>query len=172
MLNQKVQDAINNQINEELFSSYLYHSMSNYFESKNLKGMSQWMKFQAQEERIHATKFIDFVNEAGGRVLLTEIGAPQTDWESPLSVFEDALGHERKITGMINELVDIALAERNHAANNLFQWFVNEQIEEESNADEIVEKLKLVGDNGVALFMVDKELGARPAPTLATSPAE
>lgn len=172
MLNQKVQDAINNQINAELFSSYLYLSMSNYFESKNLKGMAHWMRIQAQEERLHAEKFIDFVNESGGRVYLTEIGAPQTDWESPVAVFEDALGHERKVTGMINELVDIAITEKNYAANNLLQWFVDEQVEEEASADEVVEKLKLVGDNGAALFMIDNELGARPLPTLAATPTK
>jgi ferritin len=171
MLSQKVQDAINNQINAELFSSYLYLSMSNYFESLNLSGMAHWMKAQAEEEKIHAEKFMNFVNEAGGRVILAAIDAPQTEWESPLSVFEDALGHEKKITGMINELVDIAQTDKNHAANNLLQWFIDEQVEEEASADDIVQKLKLVGDNGTGVFMIDNELGTRPLPTPA-APAE
>ncbi len=168
MMNQKIQDAFNGHINVEFYSSYLYLSMSTYFESQNLKGMAQWMRFQAQEELMHAVKFIDFVNESGGRVLLAEVGKPQSNWESPLNAFEDALAHERMVTGKINELVDLAIAERAHAANNFLEWFVNEQVEEEASADEIVQKLKLVGDNGVAIFMIDNELGQRPAPAPAT----
>jgi len=168
MLKKAIQDAFNKQLNAELFSSYLYVSMSAYLESANLKGMANWMRTQAQEEMQHAMKFYDFVNGRSGRVLLTQIEGPKTEWDSPLAVFEDTYKHECKVTGLINELVDLAIKEKDHAANAFLQWFVTEQVEEEASALEIAEKLKLVGDRGGALFMLDKELGQRtaaPAPT-------
>ena len=168
MMSQKVQDAFNKQVNAELYSSYLYLSMSNHFDSKNLKGMAGWMRIQAQEELTHALKFIDFINESGGNVLLDQIDAPKTEWSSPIDVFEDTYEHECKVTGLINELVSTVLSENNHAANNFLQWFVTEQVEEEASASEILEKLKLIGDNGVALFMIDQELGKRKPPTVAS----
>jgi len=116
MLNPKIEDALNRQINAELFSSYLYLSMSAYFESKSLGGMANWMRIQAQEELLHAMKFYDFINERGGRVVLTEIEAPKTSWDSPLQVFEDTYEHECKVTGLINDLVGLAMAENDHAA--------------------------------------------------------
>lgn len=167
MMSQKVQDAFNKQVNAELYSSYLYLSMSTHFESKNLKGMAGWMRIQAQEELMHALKFIDFINESGGQVLLDQIDAPKTEWSSPIDVFEDTYKHECKVSGLINELVDIALSENNYAANNFLQWFVTEQVEEEASASEVLEKLKLIGDNGVALFMIDQEMGKRTPPTAA-----
>jgi len=167
MMSQKVQDAFNKQINAELYSSYLYLSMSTHFESKNLKGMAGWMRIQAQEELMHALKFIDFINESGGQVLLDQVEAPKTEWSSPIDVFEDTYKHECKVSGLINDLVDIALSENNHAANNFLQWFVTEQVEEEASASEVLEKLKLIGDNGVALFMIDQEMGKRTPPTAA-----
>jgi len=171
MLNPKIEDALNRQINAELFSSYLYLSMSAYFESKSLGGMANWMRIQAQEELLHAMKFYDFINERGGRVVLTEIEAPKTSWDSPLQVFEDTYEHECKVTGLINDLVGLAMAENDHAAVTFLQWFVTEQVEEESNAQTILDKLKLVGDNGVAVFMIDGELGQRtlPAPAPPTT---
>jgi ferritin len=167
MLNTKIQDALNSQINAELYSSYLYLSMSAYFDSQNLTGMANWMRIQAQEELTHAMKFFDFVNERDGRVVLTQVGAPKTEWTSPLDVFEDVLAHEKKVTGLINELVDLSLTEKDHAANIFLQWFVTEQVEEEANASTIVDKLKLIGDTPVALYMLDGELGQRtlPSPT-------
>ena len=166
MLNQKIQDAFNKQLNAELFSSYLYVSMAAYFESQNLKGMAHWMRLQAQEENMHGMKFFDFINERGGKVVLAQIDAPKVEWSSPREVFEDTCQHERKVTSLINELVDLSVSERDHAANAFLQWFVTEQVEEEASAQEIRDKLELAGDNGAVLFMIDQELGQRaPAPT-------
>ena len=167
MLSPKIQDALNRQINAELFSSYLYLSMSAYFESKSLRGMANWMRIQAQEEDIHAMKFYDFVNDRGGRVVLTAIEAPKTSWDSPKQVFEETYAHECHVTSLINKLVDLSRTESDHAAETFLQWFVTEQVEEESNAETILDKLELVGDNGVALLMIDNELAQRipPAPT-------
>jgi ferritin len=164
MFHQKIQDAFNHQINAELFSSYLYLSMSAYFESQGFKGMATWMRIQAQEEELHAMKFFDFINERGGRVVMTAIEAPKTEWSSPLEVFEDAYAHERKVTGLINGLVDLALAEKDHAAHVFLQWFVTEQVEEEASATEVIDGLKLAGDKGTALLMLDRELGQRTPP--------
>jgi ferritin len=137
--------------------------MAAYLEAENLSGMAQWMRMQAQEELAHGAKFFDFVNERGGRVILKSIETPPTEWESPLHVFDAAYKHECAISGMINKLVDLSIAESDHAANSFLQWFVNEQVEEEATVEAIVQKLKMVGDNGVALFMLDSELGKRTA---------
>ena len=161
MLNSKIQDALNAQVNAEIYSSYLYLSMSTYFESSNLKGMTNWMQIQAQEELSHAMKFIDFINDRGGRVVLAAIEAPETDWDSPLAAFEQAYAHECKVTSLIGALVDLAIAESDHATNTLLQWFVTEQTEEEASAQEIVDKLKMLGDSGPGLFMLDGELAQR-----------
>ena len=161
MSNPKIQDALNKQLNAELYSSYLYLSMAAYLESQNLKGMAHWMRIQAQEENLHAMKFFDFINERGGKVVLTQIDAPKTEWSSPLDVFEDTCKHESKVTGLINELVDLSLSEKDHAANAFLQWFVTEQVEEEASVQEIAGKLKLVGERGGMLFMLDRELGQR-----------
>jgi len=162
MLNPKIQEAFNRQLNAELHSSYLYLSMAAYFDSENLAGMAAWMRIQAQEELTHALKFFDFINERDGRVTLTQVEGPKTEWQSPLGAFEDAYGHECKITGLINQLVDFSIRESDHAANAFLQWFVTEQVEEEAAAKSIVDKLKLAGDNTVALLMMDGELGRRP----------
>jgi ferritin len=159
-----IQDALNKQLNAELFSSYLYLSMAAHFEAANLRGLAHWMDVQAQEEHVHAMKFFNFINEHGGRVILDQIDKPQTEWSSPLDAFEDACSHEAKVTGMINDLVDLAIKEKDHAANAFLQWFVTEQVEEEASAQEIRDKLKLIGDNAAALFMIDQELAGRPAP--------
>lgn len=164
-MNSKIQKAFNEQLNAELFSSYLYLSMAAYFEDQNLKGMAQWMQAQAQEEHMHAMKFFHFINECGGRVILKEIETPKTEWNSSLDAFEHTCKHERQVTGMINDLVDLALAEKDHAANGFLQWFVTEQVEEEATAQEIRDKLKMIGDTPVAIFMIDQELGKRPQPT-------
>ncbi len=166
-MNPEIQEAINKQINAELFSSYLYLSMSAYFEFKDLPGMASWMRVQAQEEVGHATKFIDFVKERRGRVILTGIGSPKTDWTSPLEAFEDAFKHECGISARIDSLVDIATAEKDHATTSFLQWFVTEQVEEEATVDAIVAKLKMLGDNSMGLLMLDQELAGR---TLTASP--
>ncbi len=171
MMNSTIQDAFNKQINAELFSSYLYLSMSAWLEWRGFKGMAQWMRMQEQEERIHAMKFIDFVGERDGRVVLTTVEKPRSEWSSPLDVFDDVCEHECKVTGLINELVELSVAEKDHAANNLLQWFVGEQVEEEATAREVRDKLKLAGDNGAVLFMIDQELGQRPAPAAPTAQA-
>jgi ferritin len=162
MLNAKIQEALNSQINAEMYSSYLYLSMSAHFEAKSFKGMAHWMRIQAQEENIHAMKLYDFVSNRGGRVMLTEIAGPKTEWASPLEAFEDAYKHELKVTGLINNLMNLAAAEKDHAAHDFLEWFANEQVQEESDANLIVEQLKLVGDQGLGLFLIDQQLGQRP----------
>ncbi len=170
MINSKVETALNEQVNAEIYSSYLYLSMSSYFSSINLSGFAQWMKSQALEEMVHAMKIYDYINERGGRVLLTAIDAPPTSWDNPVVVFTETLAHEQKVTGLINNLVDIAIAEKDHATNIFLQWFVSEQVEEEASVDEVLQKLKMVGDQGHGLFMMDRELGARtPAPAVLTA---
>jgi len=161
MISKKMQEAFNNQINAELYSSYLYLSMASYFESINLPGFANWMRCQSQEEIVHAMKFYNFVCERGGRVKLTAIDGPPTEWGSALKAFQDAYAHEQKVTALINTLVDQALKERDHASSSFLQWFVNEQVEEESSADKVVQQLKLAGDKGSGLFMIDRELGTR-----------
>jgi ferritin len=170
MLTQKVQDAINDQINAELYSAYLYYSMAAYFESISLKGFSHWMRVQALEEMTHVQKFFSYLNDRGSRVLMKPIEAPPSDWASPLAVFEEAYAHEVKVTDLINKLMDLALAESDHASCNFLQWFVGEQVEEEASADEVVQKLKLVNKTEGGLFLLDQELDKRsfvPPPDLA-----
>lgn len=169
MLNPKIQDAINDQINAELYSSYLYLSMAAYFRSLSLDGMAHWMEIQAQEELGHVMRFFNFVNDRDGRVKLGPVEGPKVEWESPQNAFKDAYDHECKISRRISDLTSLANAESDHTVATFLQWFVNEQIEEEAKAKAIVDKLKLVGDNGVALFMMDAELGQRPAPAAAAS---
>jgi ferritin len=163
MLSAKLQDALNKQINAELFSAYIYLSASAYFEDKTLRGFANWMRVQAQEEVGHAMRFYDFIVDRRGRVLLTPIAKVPTEWPSTLAVFESAFEHEQKITGMINDLMALAIAEGDHAAASFLKWFVDEQVEEESQADEIVQQLKLAGDNGAALLILDREMAARKA---------
>src|ERR687886_545449 len=163
MLSQTVQDAINDQIGKEVYSAYLYLSISGYFESINLPGFARWMRIQYQEELQHALKFFDFINDREGRVALKAIPAPPGDFQSPLDAFQQALEHERAVTGMINQLYSLALRENDYPAQVLLQWFISEQVEEEKNASNIVEQLKMAGDSGSALLILDRELGARKA---------
>ena len=168
MLKKKMLKGMNDQINAEMFSSYLYLSMEAYFQSISLRGFAAWMRDQAQEEMVHAMKFYDFVNERGGKVTLEAIAKPESTWASPLAAFEAALAHEQHVTSLINDLVDLAISEKDHASNIFLQWFVSEQVEEESSAGEVVDRLKLIKDNTSGLFMMDAELGRRvftmPAP--------
>ena len=163
MISKKMQDAFVDQINEELFSSYLYLSMAAWFESQNLRGMAKWMYVQAGEERGHGMKFFDEIVERGGRVKLAAIKEPQFEWKTPLEAFKAAFAHEQHITKRINDLTDMAIKEKDHASEIFLQWFVNEQVEEEANADEIVKKLEFVGTTNHGLYLLDKELGARGA---------
>ncbi len=161
MISEKMQTAINNQINFELYSAYLYMSMSAYYTSLNLPGFANWMRVQVQEELVHATKFYDFVNGRGGRVLLAQIAGPPTDWANPALPFEEAYKHETEVTRRINNLVSLALEERDYASNTFLDWFVNEQVEEESSTDAVVRQMQLIGDDRSALFMLDRELATR-----------
>ena len=161
MIKNKVQDALNYQLNREMYSAYLYLSMSAYFQSISLKGFANWMYIQAQEEMVHAMKFYNFIIQRGGRVILTDIEAPQKEWDSPLDAFENVYQHEQKVTGLIHDLVNLAIAEKDHATNNFLQWFVDEQVEEEESSSEVTEKLKLIGDGTAGMFMLDNDLGQR-----------
>lgn len=161
MLKPKIEKALNNQLNKELYSSYLYLSMSAYFESINLTGMANWMKIQSDEEYIHARKFYEYINEAGGRVTLDTIDKPKTEWKNVIDVFEETLEHEIHITEKINDLVSLALDEKDHATNSFLQWFVDEQVEEISVADQILNDVKMVAENKNGLFLIDRELKGR-----------
>ncbi len=161
MINQKMEKAINRQINAELYSAYLYQAMHAWFASKNLLGFANWTQVQALEEWSHAMKFYGFVLERGGKAALEAVKAPPAEWKTPIDVFRHIYEHETKVTGMINDLVDLAIEIKDHASNQFFQWFVTEQVEEEANADAIVQKLAIAGDRGEALFMMDAELAAR-----------
>ncbi|HID97127.1 MAG TPA: ferritin [Thermodesulfobacteriaceae bacterium] len=164
MLSGKMEKALNNQINAEMYSAYLYLSMAAYFEANDLPGCTQWMKAQAQEEMVHAMKLYGFVNERGSRVTLGAIKAPPVEWDSALAVFEQAYEHEQFVTSLINQLMDLAIEERDHATQIFLQWFVTEQVEEEASASEVVNKIKLAGETSGGLFIVDKELGQRALP--------
>lgn len=161
MLSDKMREALNRQLNSELYSSYLYLAMAAHFQAVNLAGFANWMRVQAQEELLHAIRFYDFINNRGSRARLLSVDAPPFEWESPLAAFEHVSQHERKVTGLINDLVNLAVEERDHATNNFLQWFVSEQVEEEASANDIVQKLKLIGDSGGGLFMIDQELAQR-----------
>ncbi len=161
MLSAKMEEAFNSQINAELYSSYLYLSMAAYFDSQGLEGFAHWMRQQVQEEIFHGMKMFDFVSERGGRVLLRAIDQPPTQWDSPLAVFENTLAHERVVTGLINDLVNLALDERDHASSIFLQWFITEQVEEEATAGSILDKLKLTQGDASTTFMLDRELGTR-----------
>jgi ferritin len=161
MIGKPMQDAMNEQINKELFSSFLYLSMAAYFEDKNLAGFANWMRIQADEEHEHAMKFYDFILERGGRVTLKAIDAPKTDWGSNLEVAEEVAAHEKKVTASINDLYELALKEKDYPAQIMLQWFITEQVEEEKNADELVANLKLIEERGTAVFVLDHQLAKR-----------
>lgn len=161
MIKANIQDAIIKQLNRELYSAYLYLSMAAYFESIPLRGFAKWMRIQAKEEQTHAMKFFDYLIEKGGTIKLLPLDAPPAKWSSPLKVFEEAYRHEQKVTEWIYELMDLAMKEKDHATTNMLQWFVKEQVEEESKASEIVEKIKMLGPEGHAILMIDHELGKR-----------
>ena len=161
MLSEKMQDALNGQINAELYSSYLYLAMSAYFESVNLRGAAKWMRVQAAEENAHAMRIYDHVIGRGGRATLKAIDAPPAKWDSPLAAFRAAHAHEVKVTGMIHRLVELAESDKDPAARGMLQWFVDEQVEEEASVEEIVQKLTMIKDSPNGLFMMDHRLGER-----------
>jgi len=169
MLNKRMVKALNMQINNELYSAYLYLSMSAHSTFIGLEGFANWFMVQYQEEMVHVMKIYDYVNDQGGQVKLMVVAEPPAEFGSPLDMFEKTLKHERFITKCINDLVDLAVKEKDHATNIFLQWFVTEQIEEEANDNDIISKLKLVGKEGNGLFMIDKELAARVFTPPATS---
>lgn len=158
MLKSDVEQALNKQINEEYFSSYMYASMANYFESVNLHGFASWMRRQSDEEVVHAKKIVAYVNNRGGRVLLTGIAAPPTEWPSPLAAMEAAYKHECHISECINELSSLTMDHKDHATLAFLKWFVDEQVEEEATVDAVVQQLKMVADAPSGLFLVDRDL--------------
>jgi ferritin len=163
MLSKKIQKALNDQVNAELSAYYTYLSMSAFFEDQNLRGFAAWMRHHSDEEMVHAMKIYDFINERRGRVMLQPIAQPKTDWESSLAAFEDALEHEKHVTKLINDLVDLSIKDSDHATNSFLQWFVDEQVEEEAVVDAVIQDLKRVGDFGPGLFLLDRELSSGAA---------
>ncbi|KQC14787.1 MAG: ferritin [Desulfuromonas sp. SDB] len=161
MIPKQMLDAINEQINAELYSAYMYLSMASYFEEKNFQGFAHWMEVQAHEEVEHAMKFYKYVNDRGERVILKPIEGPPTEWESPLAAFQAAYQHEQKVTSLINNLVKISRELDDYATEAMLDWFVTEQVEEEANASEIVEKLSMIRDNSNGMLMMDRTLGQR-----------
>jgi ferritin len=161
MLSKKVEEALNKQINAELFSAYLYLAMSAYYKNLNLNGFAHWMRIQNMEETTHALKIYDFVLERGGKIELSKIDAVDSGWGSIVEVFEAALTHEREVTKRINDLVEVARTEKDNATLNLLQWFVDEQVEEEANAEEILQQLKMIKGEGQGILLIDRELRGR-----------
>jgi ferritin len=160
-LSKRMQDALNEQIKEELASAYIYLSMAAYCESINLPGFAHWMRAQTQEEMEHAMKFFEYVHDRGGRVVLEAIDQPPAEFEGPTAVFEKTLEHEQYITGRIHNLYALAVEENDYASFSVLQWFVDEQVEEENGATEILELLKMIGDKGQGLIMLDRQLARR-----------
>jgi ferritin len=161
MIDPKMEAAINAQINAEMYSAYLYLSMAAYFQSVNLPGFASWMRVQYQEETFHAMKFFDYLMERGGRAELTAIAAPAKEFASPVAIFEETLAHERVVTGLIHKLADLAQSLGDHATSFMLQWFINEQVEEEATAEQVLMELKMIEGNSSAMFLMNRELGAR-----------
>ncbi len=161
MINEKVSKVLTEQVNKEFYSAYLYLSMSAYFSDLGLLGFANWMRIQAQEEQAHAMLIYDFIIDRGEKVVLSAIDAPQNAWKNPLEVMEEVLKHEVYVTGLINNIVTVAEEVKDRATMSYMNWFVDEQVEEEANAQDIISKLKLIGDDKSALYLLDKDLSAR-----------
>lgn len=157
----EMERALNKQVNAELYSSYLYLAMESYFQSVSLTGFARWMRGQVQEEMFHGIKIYDYIHERGGKSQFEAIDKPETEWDSPLAAFEHILAHEKKVTDLINGLIDVALEVSDHAAKAFLDWFIIEQVEEEASVGEIVDRLRLIGDDSSGLFLLDTELGKR-----------
>ncbi|MDE6158342.1 MAG: ferritin [Muribaculaceae bacterium] len=171
MISQKIQDAINAQINAEFWSAYLYLAMGMHFEAEGRTGIANWFRIQFKEEQAHAEIFINYLLSRGGRVVLKPIEEVPASWASPLAAFEDTLAHEEKVTALINNLYALAESEHDYATRGKLDWFVAEQVEEEETANQLVERLRLIGSDNLALYMLDQELATRvynvPAPLAA-----
>jgi len=161
MLSKKLLDDINEQIKNELYSAYLYLAMAAQYEAQNLPGIAHWLEVQSKEETGHAMKFYEYVNDQGGRVVLKAIDQPPVEFGSPIATFEQVLEHEKKVTALINKLYAQAVEDKDYASQVFLQWFITEQVEEEKNATQIIENLKLAGEKGHALIMIDRALAAR-----------
>lgn len=160
-MKEEMEKAFNKQVNAELYSSYLYLAMESYFQSISLAGFASWMRIQVQEELFHGIKMYDYIHERGGKAKLEAIAQPEEKWETPLAAFEQVLAHEQQVTGLINNLIDVALDVRDHAAKAFLDWFITEQVEEESTAGQIVDRLRLIGKDSSGLFLLDTELAKR-----------
>jgi len=165
VLKETVQSALNDQIQAEFHSSYLYLAMAAWCETKNFEGFGHWMRMQAQEELQHAMKFYDYLNATGNSVILQAVQQPPTEWDSPLEMFRAALAHEQFMTENINKLVKMSMEQDDYATHNLLQWFVSEQVEEEATVDAICGKLEMMGDNMHGVYMMDRELSGRAVPS-------
>ena len=166
-LDMKIQEALNEQVNAEMFSACLYLSMGSWFEDQNLNGFANWFRCQYLEENMHGMKIYNFINERGGRVKLKHIDGPETDWNSFIEVFEDVARHEAHVTSLINHLVFLAREAKDYASESFLMWYVDEQVEEEATADELLSRLKMIKDNPDALYNLDKELASRvPSPNV------
>ncbi len=161
MLNKKVEDALNAQVNAEFWSAYLYLSMAHNFEADGKPGIANWFKVQFQEEQAHAEIFMNYINQRGGRVLLKPIDAVETHWATPLDAFKATLEHERKVTALINNIYSIAESEQDYATREMLNWFVKEQVEEEDSAQELIDKFTLIGNDGMGIYSLDRELATR-----------
>lgn len=161
MLTKKLQEAINDQINKEFFSEYFYLSMSAYLESIEMEGFANYFNVQAQEEHFHAMKMFNFVHDKGGRVILQALGKPESEFKSVLNTIEEALKHERYITKSINDLMDVAIKENDHSVKSFLEWYVDEQVEEESTMSKLIAKLKLINGEGLGLLTIDNDLLSR-----------
>lgn len=161
MINEKVGKILNEQVNKELYSAYLYLAMSAYFSDMGLLGFANWMRIQAQEEQAHAMLIYDFLLDRGEKIILTTIEAPPITWNNSLQVLEEVAKHENYVTGLINNIIAVAEEAKDRATMSYMNWFVDEQVEEEANAKEIIDKLKLIGDDKSALYLLDKDLSTR-----------
>ncbi|MBB5020908.1 ferritin [Desulfurispira natronophila] len=163
MISQSMQDALNLQIQHEIYSAHLYLAMSSHCESEGLKGFAHWFKLQYDEEMMHAMKFYDYIQDQGAKAIVPAIEAPPAEFDSPLLMFEEVLKHEQFVTARINDLVDLSLSEKDHATHIFLQWFVTEQVEEEATANDIIDQLKMVGSEKTGLFMINREMASRAA---------
>lgn len=161
MITKKMEEALNAQINAEMWSANIYLSMSAYFSANGLPGFASWMKVQHLEEKDHAVKFFDYIVARGGRVLVAAVAEVQTNWENALNVFEDTLKHEQHVTSLINNLMEVAISEKDHATQSMLKWYIDEQVEEEETVQGIIDALRMIKDNGYGLYMLDKELSSR-----------
>lgn len=161
MINARLEEVINKQINAELYSAYLYLSMAAYFESVNLPGFANWMRVQFEEEQFHGLKFFSYLISRGGRVKLEAIEVPKFEWKSAIEVFEETLEHEKHVTALLNNIAEVAEEEKDRATRNLMVWFIDEQVEEESNAEKIINELKMIGGEGHGMLMLDREFATR-----------